>query len=130
MSLENHLTLVALCSGNGNVDQMCCLLKVVYLAYFLGDTGAHHCGIEMFRAAEAALERSATRAGTSQGWSLPDDDQALLQGILALHDRQLGTVPVHLFTAAWERVLRFAGSDAQSPLKSPEWHCPRRLRSA
>ncbi|CAE6862706.1 hypothetical protein R75465_07753 [Paraburkholderia aspalathi] len=120
MSLENHLALVAMHNGNGNDNQMSCLLKVVYLAYFLHDGEPGQTGIEVFRAAEAVLERSVTRAENRLGWSLPDDDHALFQGILALHDRQLDAVPAHLFTAAWERLQRFANSDAQSPLPPAE----------
>ncbi|KVM16629.1 hypothetical protein WL05_28310 [Burkholderia ubonensis] len=40
LSLENHLALAAMRSGSGNVDQMSCLLKVVYLAWFLLDDPA------------------------------------------------------------------------------------------
>jgi len=127
MSLENHLALEALRSGHGNVEQIFYLLRVVYLSYFLRDKGAQSGGmIEMFRAAEVALERSVTRAENKQGWSLPGDDQARLQGILALHDRQLSTVPLHRFTAAGERLQRFASSNALSPLTLPECAGPDR----
>ena len=71
MSLENHLALAAMRTGNGNVDQMSCLLKAVYLAYFLREATCDHCGMQAFRASEAALERSATRAQMGHKWTLP-----------------------------------------------------------
>jgi len=70
--------------------------------------------------AEAALERSAARARCNDGWSLQDDDCAVLERILALHDRQLGCVPAHVFEAAFEHLQRFLKSDRQSPVSAPE----------
>lgn len=38
LALENHLALATMRSGKGNVDQMSCLIKTVYLTYFRRDT--------------------------------------------------------------------------------------------
>ncbi len=116
MSLENHLALAILCRGQGNVEQIFYLLRVVYLTYFLRDTADQEGGIDMFRAAEEVLERSVTRAEQGREWSLCDDGCALLQQLLALHDRQLAAAPVHRFQSAMERLQRFASSDAPSPI--------------
>ena len=120
MSLENHLALAAMRTGNGNVNQMSRLLKAVYLAYFLREATCDHCDMHAFRASEAALERSATRAQMGHQWTLPEEDHRELAGILAVHDRQLLSVSAHQFGAAWERLQRFIDSDARSPFPVPE----------
>lgn len=35
LSLENHVALAVVRSGNGDCDQVVCLLRVVYLAFFM-----------------------------------------------------------------------------------------------
>ncbi|KVD02618.1 hypothetical protein [Burkholderia ubonensis] len=41
LSLENHLALATVRAGRGDFDQICCLIRVVYLAYFMrGETAA------------------------------------------------------------------------------------------
>jgi hypothetical protein len=116
ISLQNHLALAAMRSGNGNVNQMSCLLKTVYLSHFLSDavqTGIH---LDAFRLCEAALQVSAASAPVGQGWTLPDDTHETLATILALHDQQLASVSAHQFATAWERLERFLASAARSPL--------------
>jgi hypothetical protein len=120
MSLEHHLALAAMRTGNGNVDQMSCLLKAVYLAYFLREATRDHCGMQAFRASEAALECSAIRVQMGHKWMLPEEDQSELAGVLAVHDRQLLSVSAHQFSAARERLQRFLDSEARSPFPVPE----------
>ena len=120
MSLANHLALAAMRTGNGNVDQMSCLLKAVYLAYFLREATRDHCGMQAFRASEAALECSAIRVQMGHKWTLPEEDQSELAGVLAVHDRQLLSVSAHQFSAAWERLQRFLDSEARSAFPVPE----------
>jgi hypothetical protein len=90
------------------------LLKIVYLAYFLSDAGAEPGEIEIFCAAEVALEHSVTCAEQGEGWSLSDADQVALQRILALHDRQIACVPAHRYEKARPRLQRFTDSDSGS----------------
>jgi hypothetical protein len=41
LSLENHLALATVRAGRGDLDQVCCLLRIIYLAYFMrGETKA------------------------------------------------------------------------------------------
>ncbi|WP_434116201.1 hypothetical protein [Paraburkholderia caffeinilytica] len=115
VSLENHLALAAMRTGNGNVDQMSCLLKAVYLAWFLRDGGAGE-HVDFFREAECALECYATHAEQHRGWALAEDECGAIESILALHDRQLISIPAHRYAAAWEQLKRFIESDAKSPL--------------
>lgn len=119
LALENHLALVAMRTGNGNVDQMSCLLKVVYLAWFMLDSPAAD-ELPLFYLAEAALERSTTRAEHREAWTLPDDDCRAIEQILVLHDHQLASLPAHRYTSAWERLTRFIASPNRSPLPELE----------
>ena len=116
-SLENHLALVVMRTGNGSVDQMSCLLKVVYLAWLLLETPAdREQQVHLLHASEAALQQSAMRAHSGQSWSLRQEEIADLEAVLSLHDRQLHSIYAHRYQAAWDRLLRFLSSDSLSPL--------------
>jgi hypothetical protein len=116
-SLENHLALVAMRTGNGSVDQMSCLLKATYLAWFLLDTAAEReRHIHLLRSSEAALHQSGIRAQSGQSWSLGQEEIADLEGVLALHDRQLQSICAYQYHGAWDRLNRYVASDANSPL--------------
>jgi hypothetical protein len=95
LSLENHPAFAAMRTGNGNVDQMICLLRVVYLAWFLSDATPGGTDLEAFREAERVLEHCAVRAEHRHGWTLPQEDHGILEQILALHDQQLASIPSH-----------------------------------
>ena len=125
ISLETHLALAAMQSGRGNVDLMSCLLKVLYPSYFLDEALHGRREADAFRAAEAALERSATRAQHQQGWSLIEEDHVVLENIVALYDQHLSSVPAHLLAAAWDRLQCFVGSDRRSPIAVPLCLTPR-----
>lgn len=116
MSLENHLALAAMRSGEGNVNQMSCLLKTVYLSHFLRDEVQTDIHLDVFRLCEVALEVSVASAQVGQGWTLPDDTHGTLETVLAPHDQQLASVSAHQFASAWERLERFLSSDTRSPL--------------
>lgn len=118
MALENHLALATLRSGQGGAQQMLCVLKVVYLAYFLRENGRRGGEIELFRAAEIALQQSISCAENGREWSLPDVGQKALGSILVIHDQQLGTAPAYVYEAAWERLQRFVRGDARSPIQT------------
>ncbi|WP_438392088.1 hypothetical protein [Caballeronia sp. DA-9] len=124
MALENHLALATLRSGHGGSQQMLCLLKVVYLAYFLREKGRQGGEIELFRAAELALQQSISCAECGKTWSLSEAGQIALESILALHDQQLGTAPAHVYEAAWERLQRFVQSDVRSPIQAATTDLP------
>ncbi|WP_423383471.1 hypothetical protein [Burkholderia sp. LMG 32019] len=119
MSLENHLALVAMRTSRGNVDLMSCLLKAVYLAWFLLDDPTAE-QLRVFRDAEAALERSTTYAERNEGWAVPEEDCKAIEQILVLHDQQLGSLASHRYTSAWERLTQFIASPQRSPLPEPE----------
>jgi hypothetical protein len=53
---------------------------------------------------------------SKKGWSMSDEDGAILGTILALHDQQLAAVAVHQLSAARERLNRFIVSEQISPI--------------
>ncbi len=116
-SLENHLAFVAMRTGHGSVDQMSCLLKMIYLAWFLLETPAdREQHLHLLHACEAALQQSGMRAQAGQSWSLRQEEIAEVEAVLALHDRQLDSICARQYQAAWARLQNFVSSDAQSPL--------------
>ncbi|MCI0151929.1 hypothetical protein KNO81_39515 [Paraburkholderia sediminicola] len=120
LSLANHLLLATIRSGHGNLDVVMNLIRVLYLAYFMRDDAQAQRDLDVFRTADAVLERTATRAEQAQGWTLPEEDLSVLERILALHDLQLASMPSHRYLEAWDRLERFVRSDDLSPIaKSP-----------
>ncbi len=114
MSLENHLALVAIRSGNGEADHVSCLLKVVYLAWFMLDKPTPD-ERALLLLAEEVLDRSMTEAAHGGQWRLSDDDYAVIEQVLTFHDRQLDSLPSHRYALAWQRLTRLAiGSGLQS----------------
>ncbi|AYZ65008.1 hypothetical protein EGY31_17165 [Burkholderia multivorans] len=123
LSLENRLAPAAMRTGSGNVDQMSCLLKVVYLAWFLLDDPAT-ARLQAFQDAEAALERSTARPERKEGWPLPEEGCAAIEQILVQHDYQLASLPSHHYMSAWVRLTQFIASPKQSPLPLAPSHVP------
>jgi hypothetical protein len=73
-------------------------------------------GLELFRAAEAVLERSTMRAESRKEWTAPEEDYAVLGQVVVMHDRQLASIPAHRYAEAWVRLQRFMSSDMRSPI--------------
>lgn len=116
ISLENHLALAAMRSGHGNADLMLCLLKAMYMTYFLHEAAYGRTGFEPFREAECVLDDSLGRAERNEGWSLPQTAGAIIGDILTLYERQLAFMPVHALTAARARLIRYLASERLSPI--------------
>ncbi|MBN3753250.1 hypothetical protein G3N95_09860 [Paraburkholderia sp. Tr-20389] len=115
LSLENHLALATLRAGQGDFYQMSCLLRTIYLAYFIHAELAQPTE-DVFPQAEHALARSVARSENGEGWSLADDEWQLITRILEMHDRQLSRTPRYVFERAWEQLQRFTSSNAESPI--------------
>jgi hypothetical protein len=109
LSLENHLALVAIRSGNGEADHVSCLLKVLYLAWFMLEEPPVD-ERALFRHAEAVLDRSMIGSEHEGRWALPPDDYTVIERILTLHDRQLATLPAHRYAFAWKQLTRLAAT--------------------
>jgi hypothetical protein len=72
VSLRNHMALVALRQGRGNIDLAGELLKTVYLTYFLCDAESVKATLEKFVAAERSLKSSILDSVISGEWRLSD----------------------------------------------------------
>ncbi|WP_436967831.1 hypothetical protein [Burkholderia multivorans] len=93
LSLENHLALATIRAGRGDFDQICCLIRGVYLAYFMrGETAAGD-DVHPYRQAEAALDACIKRIEQNQRCLLLDHEQVVADRVLVLHDDQLAAVP-------------------------------------
>lgn len=116
LSLENHLALATVRAGRGNLDQMCCLLRVVYLAFYLRGETVDGDDVEPYRRAEAALESCITRMEHHEPCLMRDQELAVVEQVLVLHDGQLASMPKHRYVQAWERLQRFIASQQRSPI--------------
>lgn len=115
LSLENHLALATVRAGHGDLDQICCLIRVVYLAYFMRSEMASGADLEPYRHAEAVLDVCIKRLERNEPCQFLDPEQRVVECILVLHDEQLAAVPRFRYLEAWERLQRFVASGRQSP---------------
>lgn len=116
LSLENHLALSTVRAGRGDFDQICCLIRVVYLAYFMRGETTAGADIEPYRRAEAALDACIKRIEQDQPCLLLDQEQMVVERVLVLHDEQLAAVPKFRYLEAWDHLQRFITSGKHSPL--------------
>lgn len=116
LSLENHLALSVVRAGAGDFEQMSCLLRAVYLAYFMRNETTAGMDPDVYRHAEAVMDRCIARVERGETWTLESDEVASLERVLVLHDEQLAAVPLHRYQSAWERLQRFITSGQRSPI--------------
>lgn len=55
LSLEHHMALAVARSGGGECDQILCLLRTVYLSYFMRNEAASGSDVNLYRRAGAGL---------------------------------------------------------------------------
>ncbi len=60
--------------------------------------------------------KKAHESGEQEGWSLDDEWVSTFTGILALHDAQLRTAPLHQYESAERRLLAFLKGFERSPI--------------
>ncbi|MBN3787504.1 hypothetical protein [Burkholderia sp. Ac-20353] len=116
LSLENHMALAVVRAGHGGEAQISCLLRVVYLAFYLRGESELGEALALYRRAEAALEACIARAEHGAAWLLLDHERSMIEQILVLHDEQLAAVPMHRYCSAWERLQRFMAGQIPSPI--------------
>ncbi|KVO12614.1 hypothetical protein WJ85_27945 [Burkholderia ubonensis] len=116
LSLENHLALSVVRAGAGDFEQMSCLLRAVYLAYFMRNETAAGMDADVYRRAEMVMDRCIGRVERGETWALESNEVAELERVLVLHDEQLAAVPLHRYQSAWERLQRFITSGQRSPI--------------
>ncbi len=120
LSLENHLALAAVRSGQGGSDQISCLLRVTYLAFFMRDATRIGTDPEPFRQAEAVLDQCISRVERGEPWAIKDDEHETIERVLVLHDEQLAAIPNYRYVEAWERLQRYMIGGFRSPIsKAP-----------
>ncbi|WP_053299222.1 hypothetical protein [Burkholderia multivorans] len=120
LSLENHLAFAAVRVGRGESEQIIYLLRVVYLAFYLGNEASSGTDLDLYRQAEAALEVCVERAERGEKWLLLDREQAAVERLLVVHDEQLAAVLKHRYLAAWDWLQRFVTSTGHSPIPVEE----------
>lgn len=116
LSLENHLALATVRSGRGDLDQVSCLLRVVYLAFYLRDATAAGADFDLYRRAEAALDACVTHAEQGERCLLLDHELATVERILVVHDEQLAAIPWHRYLDAWKRLQHYIVGGKRSPI--------------
>ncbi|WP_080970830.1 hypothetical protein [Burkholderia cepacia] len=116
LSLEHHLALATIGRGYGNVDLLLCLLKAVYVAFYLRDETPEGESDRPFQLAEAALERCIARAEQGEKWIMLDKDKVVIERVLLLHDEQLAATPAHRYIDALNKLHRFAIEGLTSPI--------------
>ncbi|CAM2198510.1 Fis family transcriptional regulator (plasmid) [Paraburkholderia kururiensis] len=119
LSLENHLALTTVRAQRGGSDQICCLIRVVYLAYFMRGETAEGSDEEPYRRAEAALDACMMRMEQGGPCMLLEEEQAAMERVLVLHDQQLAAIPKFRYLEAWQRMQHFAASEKPSPVPRP-----------
>ncbi|WP_094779206.1 hypothetical protein [Paraburkholderia ribeironis] len=115
-SLNFHLALVACRDGHGNGHLFNELMRTVYLAWFLQQDGFGSEPVGRFKAAEIAVEAALELAHAANEWVLAEDAVPVFESLLALHDAQLATVPLHKIISAEHRLRQFLGGTASSPV--------------
>ncbi|HGO6126451.1 hypothetical protein QZM82_32320 [Burkholderia cepacia] len=118
LSLENHLALATIRAGRGDFDQICCLIRVVYLASLLRRETAAGAEQGPYRTAETALDACIKRIEDDQPCLLLDHEQLVVERVLVLHDGQLAAVPKFRYLEAWDELQRFIKSGKDSPIPS------------
>ncbi len=116
LSLENHLALAAIRSGQGTAETIVSLLRMLYMTYFMLGTECPEADLALFCEAETVLDSSISAAGQGHGWQV-SAEQLLPVGQVALrYDEVLGRVPKYCYIESWDRLCRFVHSAATSPL--------------
>ncbi|WP_175947863.1 hypothetical protein [Burkholderia pyrrocinia] len=116
LSLENHMALAVVRSGNGDCDQVTCLLRVVYLAFYMRNETASGLDLELYRRAEAVLDACIARAERGEPWVLRKDELSDVERVLIAHDEQLAAIPKRRYLEAWDRLQRFVNGTVRSPI--------------
>ncbi|QTO23045.1 hypothetical protein [Burkholderia seminalis] len=116
LSLENHLALATVRGGRGDLDQVICLVRVVYLAFYLRDATSTGTDLDLYRRAEAALNACVTRVDRGERCLLLDHELAIVEQILVIHDEQLAAIPWHRYLDAWEQLRYYIANGKCSPI--------------
>lgn len=118
-SLSYHLALAASRDGHGSGHLFNELIRVAYIAWFLQQAGYGNQPVECYKAAEYAVEAALELADKSNEWILAEDAIPVFETLLALHDEQLATTPLHKVIEAEHQLWHFLAGNAPSPISEP-----------
>ena len=118
LQLQHHLALAALANGQGNVEQLSCLISVARLSGLLRDVSAPVDGPALHEQAEDALNACLTRAASDDIWSLRSEEQTTIAQLLVAHDAQLASVRMYRYLEVWERLQRTDAVAGSFPVPS------------
>lgn len=109
-SLEHHLALASLQSGNGTPDALSKVFQTIYLAYFVHEATVGRQDLDQFRMAEAAVVDCAVTGKKTGAFEIPTNGRAAVEHILLMHDQQLASVPAHAIATAHVRLAQFVAN--------------------
>ncbi|MDF3086380.1 hypothetical protein [Burkholderia sola] len=115
-SLEHHLALALLQSGNGTSDAVSKVFQTIYVAYFVHEATVGRHDLEQFRVAETAVVACAVTAKKTGAFEIPTDGRTAVESILLMHDQQLTNVPAHVIATAHVRLAQFIATEKLSPI--------------
>jgi hypothetical protein len=104
ISLENHLSLEALCSGMASEHQFNGMCQAACIASFLHEAGYGSAREGLFNEVETVLLRCRGAAIETNTWCIDDDAYRILAEIVTLHDAQCAVAPVRELIRANERL--------------------------
>ncbi|WGS47158.1 hypothetical protein LFL97_34125 [Burkholderia sp. JSH-S8] len=116
LSLENHLALATVRAGRGGLDHLCCLLRIVYLAFYMRGETTIEADLDPYRQAETALDECIARVERGVPCLLLGREQTAVERVLVLHDEQLAAMPKFRYLDAWEQLESFIVSGRRSPI--------------
>jgi hypothetical protein len=119
-SLSYHLALAVCRDGHGNGHLFNELIRVVYVAWFLQQAGYGNERVECYKMAEYAVEAALELADRLNEWILAEDAIPVFERLLALHDAQLATAPLHKVMEAERQLRHFLAGTAPSPIPEPD----------
>jgi hypothetical protein len=115
LSLAHHLALAACRSDRGNKHLINELARAIYMTYFLQLARFGSLAVRVYLDAETALDNVLSRADDGD-WRLSDDETSVFEAVLALHDQQLASAPMHRVVDVEKRLRTFVMESAPSPL--------------
>jgi hypothetical protein len=114
--LSYHLALAVCRDGHGNGHLFNELIRVAYITWFLQQAGYGKERVECYKMAEYAVEAALELADTLDEWTLAGDAIPVFERLLALHDAQLATAPLHKVIEAERQLRHFLAGTAPSPI--------------
>lgn len=104
LSLKHHLALAGCKREEGNRHLFNELIRTTYIAFYLWDAGIGDANLDLFRGAEATLDRAVVQAEQTNIWRLEIGDEAVMSEILCLHDSQIASVSARIFLESRARL--------------------------